>query len=359
MNLTNIASARLFNQQIEGTKFKTVKDIVGWMGGMQAQDYAMAKWAIGIRLADSIDQEVEAAINHAEIIRIHVLRPTWHFVSADDVYWMLELTAPQIKTSLKSRHKQLGLTETIFTKSKTIMANALSGGKDMTREELLSELGKAKIALNENRASHLLVQAELDGIVCSGTTRRGKQTYALLEERVPKPNSLTRDEGVAKLAGKYFASHGPATLQDFVWWSGLSMNDAKHAIELASVDLHSETIDSRSYWFTDFSPSPKYDPEAVYLLPAYDEFLISYEDRSASLIYEDFNKTVSTNGIFRPIIVVDGQVAGIWKRNIKPGKVIIETELFKQSDNSLPGLIEKASIKYGRFLDKKIEISHK
>ena len=100
MNLTDIASARLFNQQIEGTKFKTVKDIVGWMGGMQAQDYAMAKWAIGIRLADSIDQEVEAAINHAEIIRIHVLRPTWHFVSADDVYWMLELTAPQIKTSL-------------------------------------------------------------------------------------------------------------------------------------------------------------------------------------------------------------------------------------------------------------------
>jgi hypothetical protein len=359
MNLTDIARARLINHQIERTTFKTVKDIVGWMGGMQAQDYAMAKWAIGVRLADSIDQEVEAAVNQGEIIRTHVLRPTWHFVSADDVYWMLELTAPQIKASQRSRHKQLGLTETIITKSNTILANALTGRKDLTREELLAELGKAKISLNENRASHLLVQAELDGIVCSGITKRGKQTYTLLEERVPKPKSLTRDEALAKLAGKYFASHGPATLQDFGWWSGLSMNEAKRGLGMVSPDLLSETIDSRTYWFNDFSPSPRIYPEIVHLLPAYDEFLISYENRSASLPYEDFNKTVSINGIFRPIILVNGQVAGIWKRVIKKDRVIIEMELFKQTEKAIKSLIEVASKKYGYFLDRSIEISYK
>ncbi len=160
MNLTDIAKIRLISQQIAETKFKTVKDIVDWMGAMQAQDYAVAKWAIGVRLPNSTDQVIETAINNGEIIRTHLLRPTWHFVSADAIYWMLELTAPQIKASLKSRHKELELSETIFAKSNTIIEKALRGGKHLTREELMAELGKGKIATDDNRASHLLLRAE-------------------------------------------------------------------------------------------------------------------------------------------------------------------------------------------------------
>ena len=358
MRLSDIAALRLVNQQIAESRFTTVKDLVGWMGAMQAQDYAMAKWAIGVRLPNSTEQVIETAIDNGEIIRTHLLRPTWHLVSADDIYWLIELTAPNIKASVKSRHNQLGLSETIIAKSKSIFENTLRGGKHITREELVAELRKAGIATDENRAYHLFAQAELDGILCSGATRNGKQTYALLEERVPKTRTLDKDATLAALARKYFSSHGPATLQDFTWWSGLSASNAKLALELVKSDFISEIIDSQTYWFPDFSAIPKIDHKAVYLLPAYDEFIISYKDRSASLLFENHNKTVSNNGIFRPVIVVDGQVMGTWKRVIKKGKVIVETELFNLLNQTTISLIEKAAIPYGHFLGKQVEFTN-
>jgi hypothetical protein len=357
MNPAEISDSRLISQQIKGSRFKTVKEIVGWMGGMQAQDYAMAKWAVGLRLPDSTEQFIETAVNNGEIIRTHVLRPTWHFVSADDVHWMLELSANQIRASQKSRHKQLGLSESTLKKSNKIIENALIGGKYLTREELLVELGKAGINLAENRASHLLVWAELEGIVCSGGTKQGKQTYAILDERVPKKKSWNKEEALAELAGKYFSSHGPATIKDFVWWSGLSVNHAKRALDQVAPDLISETIDSQTYWFTEFHSISRIDHEEVFLLPAYDEFIISYENRSASLPMKDHKKTVSTNGIFRPVIILNGQVKGIWKRTINKEKVLIETELFMRPDRTTKGLIEKAALHYGDFLGKKTEIN--
>jgi len=358
MNLADIAQFRLGSQQIAETKFKTVKDIVAWMGAIQAQDYAMVKWAIGVRLPNATDRVIETAIDNGEIIRTDLLRPTWHFVSADDIYWMLELTAPQIKASLKSRHKELELSEAIFTKSNAIIEKALRGGKHLIREELIVKLGKAKIATDDNRSSHLLLLAELDGIVCSGATKAGKQTYALLAARVPKTKPLTKDEALAKLAKKYFSSHCPATLQDFVWWSGLSVGDAKHALEMAKSDLVSETIDAQIYWLANSFSIPKTGKESVYLLPAFDEFIISYRDRSASLPFENHNKTISNNGIFRPVIVVNGQVTGIWKRTIKKDKVMVETEFFKQPNKTTKSLVEKAVVQFGHFLEKKTELNH-
>ncbi len=310
-------------------------------------------------IANSTDQEVETAINNGEIIRTHVLRPTWHFVSADDVYWMLELTAPQIKASLRSRHKQLGLSETIFTKSNTIMGNALTGGKNLTREELLAELGKAKITLNENRASHLLLRAELDGIMCSGPIKEENRPMLCLKNGFRKRKPLIRKKQWPSL---------PKNISPAMDLPRYRILHGGRAYRLAKQNMHWKwqgeilfrtTINSRTYWFTSYNFNPRIDPEVVYLLPAYDEFLISYEDRSASLPYEDFNKTVSTNGIFRPIIVIKGQVAGIWKRMVKKDKVIIETELFKQIDKPLQDLIEKAFIQYGHFLNKRMEISQK
>lgn len=358
MNLMDIANIRLTTQQISSTKCKSVKDIVGWMGAIQAQDFSMAKWAIGIRLPDSTDQMVETAINTGEIIRTHLLRPTWHFVSANDIYWMIELTAPQIKASLRARHKELGLSDTIFSKSNTIIEKALTGGQYLTREEIMTKLLKADIATDENRGSHLILRAELDGIVCSGAIKDGKQTYALLEERVQKTKPLTKEEALAKLARKYFSSHCPATLQDFVWWSGLPTIDAKHALEMVKADLVSEMIDSQTYWFTHLPPKPNVDIESVYLLPAYDEFLISYKNRSASFLFENHKKTISNNGIFRPVIVVNGQVIGIWKRTMKKDKVIVEAEFFKQIDNTTRILIEREVLKYSLFLGKKTEVKY-
>jgi hypothetical protein len=356
MNLPDIAKFRLASQQISETKFKTAKDVVGWMGAMQAQDYAMTKWAVGVRLANTTDQVIETAINNGEIIRTHLLRPTWHLVSADDIYWALELTAPRVKISLQARDKELGLTESNFSKSNTVLEKALRDRKNLTREEIITEFEKAGLITNGSEVSHLLLRAELERIVCSGAIKGGKPTYALLEERVPKTKSLTKEEALANLAKKYFTSHGPATIQDFIWWSGLSVNNAKLALEMAKGDLIPETINSQTFWIDKSFSTPKIDRELVYFLPAFDEFIISYKDRSASLPFENHNKTVSSNGVFRPIIVVNGQVIGIWKRTVKNDRVIIEIALFEQSAKNSKSAIENAAIQFGQFLEKKTEI---
>jgi hypothetical protein len=359
MDETGIVNLRLTNQQILRNGFMSPKDTAGWMGAIQAQDYGMAKWAIGLRTQDSTEDLIQAAVDTAEIIRTHVLRATWHFVSADHVYWMLELSSPYIKASMKFRHKQLELSESILSKSNGIIEKALRDGKHLTREELLRELGKAKIPLTENRASHLLAWAELEGIVCSGASKRGKLTYAILDERVPKRKSMTREEALAELARKYFTSHGPATVKDFIWWSGLPVNKARQALESSRSEFQSEEINGRRYWYAQTYSFPEGDQKDVHLLPAYDEYLIGYEDRSAVLAYEDFRKTVSNNGIFRPTIVVNGQVVGIWKRMLKKDKVIVEMEYFTRPDTIIRDQVEKVLSQYGNFLGRQIEIINK
>jgi hypothetical protein len=358
MNLNDIARLRLISQQIVGSKLKSVKETVEWMGAMQAQDFGMSKWAIGVRLPGSTDRMIETALNKGEILRVHLLRPTWHFVSANDIRWLLELTAPRIKASLRSRHNQLGLTATIFAESNSIIAQSLKSGKHLSREELMAELRKSKIPLDENRASHLLVQAELDGIICSGSSKNGKQTYALLDERVPTTKSLPRKESSAQLARIFFTSRCPATLQDFVWWSGMTIGDVKMAIEMIKSDFIPETIGSKVYWFPKDYSIPGEVGERVLLLPAFDEFIISYTDRLA-ILGENLNKIVISNGIFRPVIMVDGRVTGIWKRVIGKNNVSVEINCFRQPNATARNLIEKAFQQYGRFLEKELEIAFK
>ena len=369
MNRNAIASIRLINQRIARPHLKSVKDTVAWMGAMQAQDYAMAKWAIGVRTPNSTNDAVETAIDRGEILRTHLLRPTWHIISADDFSWLLELTSPGIKASLTSRHKQLGLSEAVISKSEAIIEKALRGGKHKTRKELIAELGEAGIATDENRASHLFLRAELDGILCSGATKGGGWTYALCAGRVPKAKSLTREEALAALGERYFSSRGPATLRDFIWWSGLAAADAKRALGMVKPQMCSETIDSLTYWFADSQSGHSTgratertaEQESVglgciHLLPAFDELLIGYSDRSASLPFEHRRKSVSNNGIFRPIVVEGGQVKGTWKRTFKGDKVLVEIELFERPQKNATGALERASERFGRFVDRKVEL---
>lgn len=357
MNAKEISNARLNSQHLTTNKFKTVKELVAWMGAMQAQDYAMVKWAIGARLPGSTDEVIEKAIEKGEIIRTHLLRPTWHIVSADDIYWILELTAPQIKTATRTRHKTLGLTETVLKKTNGIIEKALQGGKHMTRNELKVLFEKAKIPTDDNnRLSHIMLSAELDGIVCSGATKQNKPTYALLSERVKKTKAYTREEALVKLASKYFISHGPATLQDFIWWSGLPVREAREALEMIKPELVAEKSGNETYWISNSFSALKSKKEPIYLIPAYDEFIISYKDRTASLPFQDQSKAVSNNGIFRPIIIENGQVTGIWKRSIKNDKVLIETEFFGTNNKSNHKILEKEALKYASFLGKNMEI---
>jgi hypothetical protein len=221
MTPPEILKLRLFNSGLSSSPFRSVADAVSHLGAVQAQDYAAAKWALGLRIKDSTDADVEKAFNEGAILRTHVMRPTWHFVMPEDIRWMLALTAPRVKARLAPYNRRLGLDETVLTRSNEAIAKALEGHTYLARQELKTVLVDVGIETDVQRLGHILVRAELDGLICSGP-RRGKQfTYALLEERVAKTENMSRDQALATLALRYFTSHGPAQLKDFSWWSGL------------------------------------------------------------------------------------------------------------------------------------------
>ncbi|MGV3510106.1 MAG: winged helix DNA-binding domain-containing protein [Sphingobacteriaceae bacterium] len=354
MDLSTIRAIRLFNQQIVEPQFSNPKELVAHFGAMQAQDYNMAKWAIGLRLPGSTDESIEQAINDASIIRTHILRPTWHFVSADDIRWMMELTAPRIRPVMNSNNKLLGLNQQIFDKSNSIIEKALAG-KYLTRAELMAELAKEGINTSDLRASHIMFNAELDLLVCNGPMRDKQFTYALLDKRVPKGNTLSREEALAELAKRYFTSHGPASLADFSWWSGLSLTDSKLAINLTQHLMQNEVVGETDYWFFATSYSEK-STKSLRILPAFDEFLISYKDRSASVNKLYSAEAMTNNGIFKPIIVLNGEVVGVWKREIKRDTIVVEPRFFKPVSNTWHQKFLSDLKHFGKFLNKKVVV---
>src|SRR5215213_6614289 len=231
MKTSEVARLRLHNQGIAVSRFKNPADVVRWFGAVQAQDYLGSLWALGLRLPGAREAEVERAVADRSIIRTWPLRGTLHFVAAEDVHWMLELSGARTVARAASRYRQLGLDEATFAKSRRVIVRALEGGGRLTRPELAAALERSGIATDGQRLIHLLNRSALEGLTCYAA-RRGKQfTFALLDEWAPSGKSLTRDEALAELAGRYFESHGPSTLQDFVWGSGLTSVDARAGLE--------------------------------------------------------------------------------------------------------------------------------
>ena len=356
MTIKDISWLRLANQHILNGSFNEPKDLAAWMGAMQAQDYQMVKWGIGLRLPGADIEKVEKAIEKGEIIRSHLLRPTWHFVSSDDFRWLLELTSPRIKPSLKRRQNFLGLTPAMLSDSNDIIAEFLKG-KDAGREIIGSELQKGGINTGDNRLWHIMLWAELNGIVCSGKSPDDKHTYALLKERIPQKKKIEKEEALGLLAVKYFRSHGPATIRDFSWWSGLTSGEIKISLERAESELENEIVDGITYWFGR-NHVIRPDENSACLLPAFDEFIISYSDRSAVLSVDNHKKAVSQNGVFRSTVVIKNHVAGLWKPVKNKDGIILVLSLFKKAKRSEKSALEDAAEAYGKFLGKKIEVMY-
>jgi hypothetical protein len=319
-SIDKIAAIRLAAHHLSETVFKTPKEIVSWMGAMQAQDYNMAKLAVGVRLPGCTDKQVEEAFNKGEILRTHVMRPTWHFVAPEDIRGMLLLSADKIKISARSRDRDLGITEELYVRTNQLIRKSLEGNKHLTRKELSEIFEKAGIEADTSRMTHFMMRAEVEAIVCSGALRGKEHTYALLDERVSSHYVVSKEEALVKLVQSYFRSHCPATLSDFVWWSGLSLTEAKRGMEAVKSQFFAEEIGGQTYWIADSFRNISEAKDAVFLLPAFDEYIIAYRDRSAVLPSENFSKAVSSNGVFRPVIVVNGQVVGLWKRTEKGKK---------------------------------------
>ncbi len=346
---------RLINQRIIQHQCSSAKEVVSWLGAVQAQDYMMAKWAVGCRLLDGTNQFIEAAINQGDIFRTHILRPTWHFVAKEDIRWMLELSAPQLRKATAPMNSKLELGEKVFSKINHLLIKLLEGGKQLTRQELVSAVNAAGISTNSLRSAHILFQAEIEGIICNGAKRDKYFTYALLDERAPtSTNTLTREEALATLASRYFSSHGPATLQDFAWWSGLPMGDARRGLQLVQSTFLSESVEGQTYWFPEGSADQNGIHPCLQLLPAFDEFMVSYKDRTASLSLTYKKTTITANGIFKPVIVVNGEVLGLWK--LSTNKKRLELEWFDPAYKPDDELLHKAINRYAYFLNTSLEV---
>jgi hypothetical protein len=352
MNNSEIAHRRLRNQGLSKTMFKDAVDVVTQLGAVQAQDYSGAKWALGQRLKDSSDSELDQAFADGSILRTHLLRPTWHFVTPTDIRWLLLLTAPRVHTASAFMYRQSGLDKTVFRKSNATLQKALQGGKQLTRKELASALAQSNIPAEGFRLGYLMMYAELEGIICSGA-RRGKQfTYALLEERVPPTKALNREEALAEITMRYFSTRGPASLQDFTWWSGLKLADAKNGIEMVKSEFVSEEINGRTRWFIDSKlPARKKSPTA-YLLPNYDEYFIGFKDRSA---IGEVARRAGVEGndpaLLGHIVILDGQVVGGWRRTLNKDSVTVEINLIVKLTKAEEEAVHNAAERFGNFIE--------
>ncbi len=354
MNRPNIAVHRLHSQQLEHPRLKKPREVVAWLGAVQAQNYAGAKWSVGLRLPGSTDAGVEQAIADRTFVRTWALRGTLHFVAASDIHWLLALVAPRVIANNARRYRELELDERTFARSNAGLAKALQGGKQLDRTALLALLERNGISTRGQRAPYLLQRASLDGLICQGVMRRNNPTFLSLDELSPKAKTKARDEALAELTKRYFASRGPTTLQDFVWWSGLSTADASAGLEVVKSGLAHVSIDGQTYWLSRSKPTVHDRSPTIYLLPGFDEYLLSYKDRSASLDVPHYNRLTPANGMLPSTIVVDGRVVGTWKGTFKREAMIIAANPFTALTGAEGRALADAARRYGEFLGRPV-----
>ncbi len=341
---------RLRNQLLVDSSRRKPEQVVSWLCAMQAQDFSAAKWAVASRAPGSQDGDVEQAFNDGLILRTHVLRPTWHFVTPQDIRWMLAISAPRIHAVNDHYYRQSGLDAKMFAKSCAMIHRLLEGGNTMTRAEIAVHLKRFKVPADGLKLAYVMMHAELEGVITSGPRRAKQFTYALLDERAPKGQTFARDEALAELATRYFSSHGPATARDFAWWSGLTIKDAKAAAESAD-GLEVLSIGGVEHWTAKVTSAPASKIACGLLLPNYDEYLIAYKDRAPFVdASRAANIVARSNGAFANHLVIDGFLAGGWSRTCKTTSVLIEVAPYKKLTTAQTRAVTNACDCYGEFL---------
>jgi hypothetical protein len=337
-------------QRIGHNAFASPAAAVHWFGAVQAQDYLGSLWAIGLRTRDATEASIEQAVTERSIVRTWPLRGTLHFVAAEDVRWMLSLCTPRTLTRNARRLKQeYGIDSRLIARSGKVLTDALRGGNCMSRPDLYRRLESARIATGGSRGLHLLWWHAHERLICLGPRSGKQQTFVLLDEWLSATPQRSHEDSLAELARRYFTSHGPATVRDFAWWSGLAAADAEAAREMVANELAAVTVDGQTYWQSPGATATRVKA-GCHLLPAYDEYTVAYQDRSAVLSGEVAARADSGHGIFHPAMVIDGQVAGTWSRELKKTAVAITCRPFARIDRRQSQLLAAAAQRYAAFL---------
>jgi len=348
MTIAAITQQRLIHQGIAQARFIQPAEVVAWLVAMQGQDYAGAKWSVGLRLAGGSDSAIEQALADRSIVRTWVMRGTLHLVAAADIGWLLALLAPRLIARNARRYRELELDAPTLARSNTLLAQALEGGVLLDRPALFAMLERNGISTAGQRGVYMLQRASLDGLICQGPAPRNVPTFMLIDGALPHGRVLEHEQALAELAQRYVTSRGPATLRDFAWWSGLPIGEARAGLEAAQ--LTQTDIDGQTYWTAqEYTPSGA--ASGVYLLPGFDEYLLGYADRSAALAAEHAPYIVpGGNGIFYPTIISAGRVVGTWKRAFKKGSVVITPSPFAPLDSAQHQGVAAAAERFGAFL---------
>ena len=343
-----LAAQRLVNQCIAPPRHRRATDVVQWLGAVQAQEYEPAKWALALRMREGVEADVERALEQGHILRTHVMRPTWHFVSAADIRWLQMLTAPRVQRVVAPQNRRLELDAATLRRVTLVFERSLRDRQYLMRAELSERLGRAGLAISGQRLAHAAMHAELEGVICSGPRRGKQQTYALVAERAPAARELSRDEALEELTRRYFRSHGPATVRDFVWWSGLTTADARRGLQMVGATSHE--VDGYSYWTTPPGRARDYPGDLVHLLPIYDEYVVAYRDRI--LVPHGPPEIASSAGhtvTFRHSLVSAGAIVGTWEvARSSRSHTISVTPLRPLTQQERRGVLEAAA-RYERF----------
>jgi hypothetical protein len=348
---------RLYTHHLLGPQFSTAADAVAHFTAVQAQDYLASLWALGLRVAGATETTIEQAIADRQIVRTWPMRGTIHFVTANDVRWMLELSAARAVRGNTARLRELELDDAVFAQSRKVLTRALQDGRPHTRKSLLESLDAAGISPAGQRGIHILGRLAQEGLICIGPRVGKQQAFVLLDAWLPPGKKMERDEALAELARRYFTSHGPATIQDYIWWSGLAPADARAGLESVKSQLAQEIIGKEAYWLASSRPTEELPSPIAHLLPVYDEYTVAYKDRSAVLIPEYAARPDSGNGIFRPPILIDGQIVGAWTRKLKKGVAVVSPNLFRPLARAEDEALATAAERYGAFLGLPAELA--
>jgi len=351
LNGQEFAHWRMHNLRLSGPSLDTPEAVVRWLGAVQSQDYGPAKWSVGHRTTGVDDAAMDRLFAEGKFLRTHVLRPTWHFVLPEDICWLLALTGPRVQIANAYRYRQLELDSTTLTRSMSLIVRVLQGGQHLTRKELATALERDGISTDGQRLAYMLMNAELNGVICSGALRGKQQTYALLDERAPMARELSHNEALAELTLRYFTSHGPATAKDFRWWSSLTAADIKRGLEMVAPRLQHEQLDDVSYWFAPSTSQPPPAPPMVQLLQAYDEYIVGYSESKYVLDLSGHARWMArARPVFNGVVLLDSQVAGYWRRTPRRGAILIETALHSPFDEAQARALHAAAEDYGAFL---------
>lgn len=353
---TFIIRRRLSTQRLLGPLFASPAEVVAHFGAVQAQDFLPAMWALGLRTEGATEKIVEQAIIDRQLVRTWPLRNTVHFVTPADTRWMLDLSAPRA-LKMNARHRELELDEDTFAQARKVIERELRSGQPQSRPALRQALDDAGISTAGQRGIHIMGRLAQEGLICIGPRQGKQQTFVLIDAWLPPGRQLSRDEALAELARRYFTSHGPATIKDFIWWSGLAAAEARAGLESVKDQLAQETIGSGEYWFAESIPASVEPSPGAHLLPFLDEYLVAYKDRDAALLPQYNSIVDSGNVLFHQPVILDGRVTGIWTRKLSKGSVQIKATLFRSLTQPEQAALDAAAARFGDYLGLRHELT--